>query len=170
MGWNSWDCFGTTLTEAQAKVQADAMARQLKPYGWTFFTVDIQWYEGASRGHDYKAGALNGVQVKGIGTHSISFIEYDLPDGYSKFRARGALSPGSQGKGSVEFLVLTDSAKIEVPKQRRISVSLAELGFTGACQALDLWNGISLGALTNDFGRDIAIHGAGLYRLRSLGN
>ena len=23
MGWNSWDCFGTTLTEAQAKLQAE---------------------------------------------------------------------------------------------------------------------------------------------------
>jgi alpha-galactosidase len=113
---------------------------------------------------------LNGAQVDGIGTHSISFIEYDLPDGYSKFNARGALSPGSQGKGSVEFLVLTDSAKIEVPNQRRISVSLAELGFSGTCQALDLWNGVSLGTFTSDFGRDIAIHGAGLYRLRPLGN
>ncbi|MES2924066.1 MAG: hypothetical protein V4819_21115 [Verrucomicrobiota bacterium] len=25
MGWNSWDCFGTTITEDQAKAQADAM-------------------------------------------------------------------------------------------------------------------------------------------------
>ena len=41
MGWNSWDCFGTTLTEAQAKAQADAMAQYLKPYGWNVFTVDI---------------------------------------------------------------------------------------------------------------------------------
>ena len=31
MGWNSWDCFGTTLTEAQARAQADAMAQRLKP-------------------------------------------------------------------------------------------------------------------------------------------
>ncbi len=57
MGWNSWDCFGTTLTEAQGREQADAMARQLKPSGWNIFTVDIQWYEPESRGHDYKAGA-----------------------------------------------------------------------------------------------------------------
>lgn len=57
MGWNSWDCFGTTLTEAQAKAQADAMAQQLKPHGWNIFTVDIQWYEGASQGHAYKEGA-----------------------------------------------------------------------------------------------------------------
>jgi hypothetical protein len=57
MGWNSWDCFGTTLTEAQARSQADAMARLLKPYGWNILTVDIQWSEGASQGHGYQAGA-----------------------------------------------------------------------------------------------------------------
>lgn len=57
MGWNSWDCFGTTITEAQAKVQADAMADKLKPFGWSVFTVDIQWYEGGSKGHVYKEGA-----------------------------------------------------------------------------------------------------------------
>ena len=57
LGWNSWDCFGTTLTERQAKAQADAMARELKPFGWEYFTVDIQWYEPEARGHDYRAGA-----------------------------------------------------------------------------------------------------------------
>ncbi|HYO24092.1 MAG TPA: glycoside hydrolase family 27 protein, partial [Lacipirellulaceae bacterium] len=57
MGWNSWDCFGTTLTEQQAKAQADAMAEKLLPFGWNVLTVDIQWYEPESRGHDYKEGA-----------------------------------------------------------------------------------------------------------------
>ena len=33
------------------------MAEKLKPSGWTYFTVDIQWYEPASRGHSYKEGA-----------------------------------------------------------------------------------------------------------------
>lgn len=57
MGWNSWDCFGTTLTEEQAKAQADAMEKYLKPFGWTYFTVDIQWYEPNSQGHSYRRGA-----------------------------------------------------------------------------------------------------------------
>jgi alpha-galactosidase len=57
MGWNSWDCFGTTITEAQAKAQADAMAETLKPFGWQYFTVDIQWYEPEARGHDYRKDA-----------------------------------------------------------------------------------------------------------------
>ena len=28
MGWNSWDCFGTTITEAQAKAQ-EAAAKKM---------------------------------------------------------------------------------------------------------------------------------------------
>lgn len=57
MGWNSWDCFGTTVTEAQVKEQADAQAKLLKPYGWTLLTVDITWYHGGSKGHVYEKGA-----------------------------------------------------------------------------------------------------------------
>lgn len=57
MGWNSWDSFGTTITEDQAKAQADVMAADLLKFGWKYFTVDIQWYEPNSKGHDYKPGA-----------------------------------------------------------------------------------------------------------------
>ena len=57
MGWNSWDAFGTTVTEAQAKQQADIMAERLLPYGWKLLTVDIQWYEPGAAGHDYRENA-----------------------------------------------------------------------------------------------------------------
>jgi alpha-galactosidase len=113
---------------------------------------------------------LNGAPVEGIGTHSISFIEYDLPDGYDSFQARGVLSPGSLGKGSVEFLVLTETAKVEVPDQSLVSVSFANLGITGAAKVRDLWKGQDLGVFTNSFSRDIPIHGAGMYRLSPIGN
>ena len=43
MGWNSWDRFATTVTEAQTKAQADFMAKQLARHGWQYITVDIQW-------------------------------------------------------------------------------------------------------------------------------
>jgi len=56
MGWNSWDCFGTTVTEAQTREQADFMAAKLKSHGWQYIVVDIQWYEPGSQGHDYRAG------------------------------------------------------------------------------------------------------------------
>lgn len=57
MGWNSWDAFGTTLNESQARAQVDVMAAQLLPHGWRYFTVDIQWYEPSSKGHDYRKDA-----------------------------------------------------------------------------------------------------------------
>ena len=57
MGWNSWDAFGTTLTEAQAREQADFMAAHLLPHGWRILTVDIQWYEPGASGHSYRADA-----------------------------------------------------------------------------------------------------------------
>ena len=53
MGWNSWNSFATTITEAQALENAEIMARELKPFGYDIFTIDIQWYEGAASGYDY---------------------------------------------------------------------------------------------------------------------
>ncbi len=53
MGWNSWNSFATTITEAQAIENAEIMARQLKPFGYDIFTIDIQWYEGGAKGYDY---------------------------------------------------------------------------------------------------------------------
>lgn len=58
MGWNSWDSFATTITESQARAEADYMAAHLKAHGWKYLIVDIQWYEPAATGYDYRKGAL----------------------------------------------------------------------------------------------------------------
>jgi len=58
LGWNSWDCFGTTVTEQQIKEQADAMAKYLLPSGYNYLTVDIQWYEPEAKGHAYDPKAV----------------------------------------------------------------------------------------------------------------
>lgn len=44
MGWNSWDCYGPTVTEAEVKANTDYMAEKLKEYGWEYIVVDIRWY------------------------------------------------------------------------------------------------------------------------------
>ena len=44
MGWNSYDYYDTTVTEADVKANADYMAKYLKPYGWEYVVVDIEWY------------------------------------------------------------------------------------------------------------------------------
>jgi len=33
MGWNSWDAYGLTITEAEYKANADWMAKHLKEFG-----------------------------------------------------------------------------------------------------------------------------------------
>ncbi|MBF4472958.1 NPCBM/NEW2 domain-containing protein [Flavobacterium sp. HJJ] len=53
MGWNSWDCFGPTVTEAEVKANADYMSKYLKPYGWDYIVVDIRWYVGNDKSHGY---------------------------------------------------------------------------------------------------------------------
>ena len=44
MGWNSWDSFGLSVTEAEFKANADWLAHNLKQYGWQYVVVDEGWY------------------------------------------------------------------------------------------------------------------------------
>lgn len=55
MGWNSWNSFATTITEAQALETAAIMAEKLLSAGYDIFTVDIQWYEAAANSYTYAA-------------------------------------------------------------------------------------------------------------------
>src|SRR5262245_41561335 len=57
MGWNSWDCFGTAVTEQLTRENADYMAEHLKSHGWQYIVVDIQWYQPTARGFNYQANA-----------------------------------------------------------------------------------------------------------------
>ena len=44
MGWNSYDYYDTNVTEREVLANAEYMAKHLKPYGWEYVVVDIQWY------------------------------------------------------------------------------------------------------------------------------
>jgi len=54
MGWNSRDCFGVSVTEAEVKANADYMAERLKQYGWEYVVVDLGWYAPSASKDDYK--------------------------------------------------------------------------------------------------------------------
>ncbi len=54
MGWNSWDCYGPTVTESEVKANADYMAENLKQHGWEYIVVDIRWFV-----ENDKAGGYN---------------------------------------------------------------------------------------------------------------
>lgn len=53
MGWNSWDCFGPTVTEDEVKANADYMSVNLRKYGWEYIVVDIRWFVSNDKAHGY---------------------------------------------------------------------------------------------------------------------
>jgi len=44
MGWNSWDSYGTTINEDQFKANAEWFAKHLKPSGWQYVVLDMEWF------------------------------------------------------------------------------------------------------------------------------
>lgn len=54
MGWNSWDCFGVSVTEAEVRANAEFMARHLRPCGWEYIVVDLGWYAPDAHKDSYK--------------------------------------------------------------------------------------------------------------------
>ena len=54
MGWNSWDCFGLDVNEAEIKENAKYMATHLKEYGWEYIVVDLGWYAPEVTTTNYK--------------------------------------------------------------------------------------------------------------------
>ncbi len=53
MGWNSWDCYGAAVTEETVRQNADYMTKYLKPFGWEYIVVDIQWSQPTAANHEY---------------------------------------------------------------------------------------------------------------------
>lgn len=43
MGWNSFDCFGSSVTEDEFKANVDYMAAHLRDHGWKYAVVDFCW-------------------------------------------------------------------------------------------------------------------------------
>ena len=54
MGWNSWDCYGAAVDEATVRKNAEYMAAVLKPFGYEYVVVDIQWYQPTATDHSYR--------------------------------------------------------------------------------------------------------------------
>ena len=43
MGWNSWDAYGLTVTEADFKANVEVL-KSLQPFGWNTAVIDEGWY------------------------------------------------------------------------------------------------------------------------------
>ena len=74
MGWNSYDYYDTSVTEADVLANAAYMAEHLKDFGWEYVVVDIQWYA-------HRAGSMR-EQFQYIPFGTVEMDEYSrlLPD------------------------------------------------------------------------------------------
>ena len=57
MGWNSWDSFGTAVTENEVLANARFMKDHLLDAGWNIVVVDIDWYDPTAKSGGYNANA-----------------------------------------------------------------------------------------------------------------
>ena len=44
MGWNSWDAYGLTITEAQFRANVAVLRDKLLPFGWRYAVIDEGWF------------------------------------------------------------------------------------------------------------------------------
>jgi hypothetical protein len=147
--------------------------------------TDLKWVKAtAGRGTPALNGTarggkltVNGKEYKnGINANAISVIEYDLPEGVSKFKAKAGLDNGASGvtvgrgqrirNNTAKFLVFTEDPAGPAPAETTdISVKFELLGLTGTHEVKDLWSGKKLGKFTDEFKQTINRHGAGLFRI-----
>jgi hypothetical protein len=113
---------------------------------------------------------VNGVKYEtGIGVHSNSIVEFDLPEGYTRFKALVGIDQAAaiQNVGAtVNFMVFTQNPSGPLPPASApIAVNLKQLGISSSCIITDLWSGKVLGTFRDEFAPEINRHGAGLYRI-----
>jgi hypothetical protein len=113
---------------------------------------------------------VNGLKYEtGIGVHSNSIVEFDLPPGFTRFRAIAGIDNAAaiQNVGApLNFMLFTQDPSGPMPAaSSKIKINLNQLGFKSGCHITNLWSGKKLGELKNEFAPEINRHGAGLYRI-----
>jgi len=135
--------------------------------------TELDWLLATSGYHEVRKNrtvddrpiTLGGELLEGIGAHAFSIVEFEFPEGYDRFTARGMISEGSQGQGRFRFQVFVDPEKHLKPQHSEVSVRLAELGITGPARVRDLWQREDVGTFRDVFSRMLPLHGASLYRI-----
>ncbi|SER60812.1 glycoside hydrolase family 27 protein [Pedobacter rhizosphaerae] len=108
MGWNSWDCYGSTVTEAEVKKNADYMAAKLKKAGWEYVVVDIRWFV-----ENDKAGGYNQTDPRYVMDEYGRYLPYD---------GRFPSAPGGKGFKALADYVHNKGLKFGIHIMRGIPV------------------------------------------------
>jgi hypothetical protein len=160
--WDHADWIEPTLTGPKGSLKLTDLKWLSAAAGWQKVMVDKS-VGGNALTVDGK------VYANGIGTHAISLIAYDIPEGYTQFTATGAIDDECMEHpegASVKFMVFTqDPAGTQAADEVQIPVTFNQLGLKGTYTITDLWNHKNLGKFTDRFVPTIKRHGAGLYRI-----
>ena len=67
MGWNSYDAFGDSVTEAEVLSNAVYVAGHLRAHGWNYIVVDYRWYDPGAHDNNpnKRAGAALAMDPQG---------------------------------------------------------------------------------------------------------
>ena len=113
LGWNSWDCYGTTVTEHEVIANAEFMAAHLLVHGWDTIVIDADWSDPSPRSHGYNESA------------TLALDEYGrlVPD-----PARFPSSSGGAGFGPLAARLHGMGLKLGIHVMRGIPKRAVELG------------------------------------------
>ena len=160
--WDHADWLNPTLQKGAEKVPLSTLSWKQATAGWG----------QVSQGNSVSGGLLRvGEQTyeQGIGTHSNSVIEYDVPAGCTRFTATVGLDRAAAGQntgGTFQALVFTQSPMLPPPgESTTMSVRLQDLGLAPGVTATNLWTGESFQPQRAEFTATVRRHGAVLYRL-----
>jgi alpha-galactosidase len=147
------------------------------PNGETTPLTSLAWEQATSGWQTPKIGQnneggplqINGVTYQdGIGTHSVSIIEYELPEGVTTLTGRAGLDDGGANQaGSTSSVRFAVTALAGSPGGETIEIDLADLGFDGEVQVRDLWARAEVGSFNDVFSAVLGTHASGLYLLTS---
>jgi len=105
----------------------------------------------------------------GIAAQAESVVEYQVPVGTTRFRARIALDDGAlkqQGGGSVRFLVFTAPPGGNLDRAGLpVQITFGNLGLPADIRVRDVWTREDLGTMHDTFAPIVNWHGARLFRL-----
>lgn len=146
----------------------------------TLSLTDIRWSNARAGWGDVQVNKSVGgnsliVDSKkydsGIGTHSNSVIEYEIPDGYNTFTAMGGLDQEciDQQGATVQFHVFTQNPfGTEAMDSIQVALKLNDIGLSGKSKVRDLWAKRDLGEVDDQVSLWINDHGARMVRIRRV--
>lgn len=97
MGWNSWDCYYSSVTEKEVLQNAQYLVdNDLVKYGWEYVVVDIRWYcnHPSLGGGNYNQRGRSGVCARRVRT--LPAVAFALPVVYGGWKERRLQGSGSE--------------------------------------------------------------------------